>query len=351
MLRQDKTREGTPFILNSRLRLSYLGDTDADKIDWRTVSNIRATLNARLAVYEPIAAAWQRAYDGDVKAGKSPRRFSLIDWFKSDEVVVLGNDEASRAPLDAINRAMFKRITELILSRKELTEYEKESGDGLSWFFLDEVREAGELDGLGRLMTKGRTKGACVVLGFQDIDGMRDVYGTEVANEIVGQCAHVAILRLTSPTTAEWAASMFGSKLANLSSSTISQEGMQMGRSQSEAKNVYSEEILFLPATSPKNGLTGYFKSSRVSRERMPFKQPVSWHELVPQTGEGADQTQVPNFVPVEDEDQFLKPWTVADWRRLGFKGNPPDLGESLVTKAKRALKGFGREPGIESGS
>ena len=65
--------------------------------------------------------------------------------------------------------------------------------------FLDDVREAGKLDGLSRLLNQGRTKGACVVLGFQDSDGMRDVYGEYVANELVGQCANKAILRVENP--------------------------------------------------------------------------------------------------------------------------------------------------------
>ncbi|MFX8836738.1 type IV secretion system DNA-binding domain-containing protein, partial [Acinetobacter baumannii] len=79
----------------------------------------------------------------------------------------------------------------MILAREEQPTTAKDSGMQQAWFFLDEVREAGELDGLSRLMTKGRSKGACVVLGFQDIDGMRDVYGDQVANEICAQCNNI----------------------------------------------------------------------------------------------------------------------------------------------------------------
>lgn len=52
--------------------------------------------------------------------------------------------------------------------------------------FLDELRDLGRLDALNRLLLKGRSKNVSVVLGFQDIEGLREVYGDKVANEIVG---------------------------------------------------------------------------------------------------------------------------------------------------------------------
>lgn len=346
ILARNRTRDGRQFILNTRLSESYLGGADPMKADWRTISNIRSTLNATLAVYEPIAAAWQRAYDGDLSQGRPPRRFSISQWISSNDTVVLGNDEAARAPIDAINQALFKRMTEMVLSGAELTEAQKAIGEGLTWFFLDEAREAGKLDGLSSLMTKGRTKGACVVLGFQDIDGMRAVYGEQVANEIVGQCSHVAILRLSSPTTAEWAASMFGSKLADLTGTSIGKEGLQMSRNQQEAKNVYSEDLLFLPTTSPKNGLTGFFKSSRVRRESMVgFKQTLSWDKVCGgELGARPAGADLPNFLPGDMSSQFLEPWNTSDWARLGFEGDPPPIDSVPASSlsAEDVLKKFG---------
>lgn len=40
------------------------------------------------------------------------------------------------------------------------------------------------------------------MLGFQDIEGLREVYGYQLANEIAGQCANKAILRCDSSDTA-----------------------------------------------------------------------------------------------------------------------------------------------------
>ena len=159
----------------------------------RTGKNVMATIAAKMAPYEFVAAAWSQASE----------KISLTEWLNDEFILVLGNDEEHRAALNAINRVLFKRLTELILAQSE-------SDTRRTWIFLDEAREAGDLEGLGRLMTTGRSKGACVVLGFQDIDGFRDAYGEKAANEIAGIPSNKAILGLSSPETAEWASSLFG---------------------------------------------------------------------------------------------------------------------------------------------
>ena len=159
----------------------------------RTGLNILSEVATRLAPFESVAEAWSRC----------PHKISLTDWVASESVLVLGTNEEHRAALDPINRVLFQRATELTLSQSE-------SDTRRTWFFFDEVRDAGNLESLGRLMTKGRSKGACVVLGFQDIEGMHDAFGKERANEFIGQCANKAILRLNSPETAKWASELFG---------------------------------------------------------------------------------------------------------------------------------------------
>ena len=72
----------------------------------------------------------------------------------------------------------------------------------LQMLIREEVREAGKLDGLSRLMTKGRSKGVCAVLGFQDIDGLRDAFGDKKASETTAMCSHKAFLCLESGETA-----------------------------------------------------------------------------------------------------------------------------------------------------
>ena len=111
------------------------------------------------------AAAWDRA----------THRLSLRAWLDQEAILILANDEENRAAIDTINQLLFKRLSELVLARGERPEASRRT----TWFLLDEVRQAGRLDGLSALMTKGRSKGAAVLLGFQDIHGLHEVYGRE----------------------------------------------------------------------------------------------------------------------------------------------------------------------------
>ena len=342
----DRTREDKPFPIASRLRQSYLNG------DQRTNNNIRASINAKLSIFEPIAAVWHCAQK------RQNQTFSLEKWLSDDchDVLVLGNDESSRAALDAINQAIFKRMTELLLARRELTRSEKEEGENLTWFFLDEVREAGPLDGLSRLLTKGGSKGACVVLGFQDIDGLRATYGEEVANEICGQCSSIAILKLSSPTTAQWACEVFGRHLTEGigSSRQTNAEGVSRTNSVSEEERsfLYSADFLHLPKTSVENGLTGFFKGSYREVEEG-FKEHLSWEDYIahyrPQPHPNAQakvNRQYSNYWPRPVEQHYLEPWNQKDWDRLGFK----DAFISLENeKFSQNTPGSSEEPNEES--
>lgn len=325
----DRMRGGDAFPFASRLRDSYLAG-DPQKSDPRTTSNIRATINTKLSIYEPVAAVWHFA----TEAGNT---FSLSQWVKEgcNDVLVLGNDEAGRAAIDSINQAIFKRTTELLLANREMTTVEREKGENQTWFFLDEVREAGQLDGLSRLLTKGRSKGACVVLGFQDIDGMRNAYGEETAHEICGQCNNIGILKLNSPSTAEWSTEIFGRRLTKSQSTSralSSEGGMQMSSEAGEDERpwVYTSDLLYLPTTSPKRGLDGYFRGPGIDPHVHSMRVTLNWQKDIepyrpkahPDVKAKEALKQVSDFAarkmrPVSEH--YLKPWDNEDWKRLGL--------------------------------
>ena len=193
----------------------------------RETKSIIATIATKLGPFDVVAALWDSAES----------KMSLREWLDSESILVLGNDEAYRSSLDVINQVIFKRIVELLLAQPETTL-------GRTWFFLDEVKEAGNLDALGRLMTKGRSVGASVVLGFQDVDGMYEAFGENQAKSILGQCATKLFLRLDSPETAKWAESVFGEyeavevkQSASLGESTSEGTSTTKGTSSTDSTN------------------------------------------------------------------------------------------------------------------
>ena len=269
----------------------------------KTLRNILATIRSRLAPFEPIAAMWSRASSS----------VSLQEWVSGEFVLVLASNEAVRAPLDAINRIVFKRLAELILAQEE-------SRSRRSWFFLDEVREAGKLSGLTPLLTKGRSKGACVVLGFQDVAGMKDAHGEHLANEILGQCSNKAILRLESPETAEWAARVLGEYETIEVMDSTSTDWARKNRTRSEqyrkAPSVLPSEFLSLPPTNHRCGLNGYYLTPFIGayRSQLPLARVLG--ELRPELPD------VPNFEPRDDSEQYLRAWTAEDHERLSLQLN-----------------------------
>ena len=334
------------LLMAQRICRMYL---DADP---RTVANIISTLGAKLGVYEPIAAAWdQRRKNGTE---------SIRSWIKSDRILVLGNDEGARTSLDAVNRAIFQRVTEEVLNLKE-------TRDGRTWIVLDEVREAGYLDGLRRLMNKGRSKGACVVLGCQDVDGMKAVYGQEEGGEILGQCNHVVILNLVSPDTAEWASRLFGEAYIEVRDSSVS-----MGTSYSEGENrkeelrsiVTTDELLNMRRIHPKTGLSGYYRSpalleSERTRHWTPRQRIAPWlHSSSSETFSWEKGVlpflpeELPNtsnmWLEFEESDdpseQLLKGWTAQESMKM-LGSSPFDDSSSFVAKAYRERTSHGAEP------
>ena len=161
-----------------------------------TAQNIMATVNVRTKPYRSIAGCWQWAKD-------EGRTVSLTKWLGEESVLVLGNSHKARPAIRAINQVLFTRLAQLILDQDE-------SKTRRNWIFLDEVRQAGRLAALTDLMVEGRSKGACVVLGFQDIEGMKHVHTTHLANELVGQAHNVCVTKLINPETAELVSKMIG---------------------------------------------------------------------------------------------------------------------------------------------
>ncbi len=272
-----------------------------------TFQNIISTILTHTAPFEIIAAAWDRA------GGK----LSLRDWLTEESILLLGNDEENRAAIDTINRLLFQRLSELLLSQQE----NDLKNPRVHWLFLDEVREAGRLDGLSRVLTKGRSKGVAVVLGFQDVNGLRHLYGREVADELLGQCNTKIILRLNSPETAEWASKSHGKREVVERSLGRSQNrnfrglGLNSGGSSGSSESngiaeravVLDSEFLDLPETTKETGLSAYFLSPLTGAFRDNI--PGAWIDgaLMPV------DPDVPNVISRPEIQQYLRPWDESD--------------------------------------
>lgn len=268
-----------------------------------TISNIMSTLDTKLEAFEPIAAAWDHATKADPS-----KKISIKDWLRSESILVLGNDETIRSTLDRVNQLFIAILKQQALAMSN-------SDTRRTWVFFDEFREAGELPGLNSLMLTGRSKGVSVVLGFQDIQGVRDVYGQNRADELVGTCANKALLRIDSTATAEWASSLINEVEYEENKKTITSGG-QGGGSTSTTKErvqrvqVLPAEFMSMPTTNRENGLTGYYLIRDIGVYRAHLsEEEIGLRDL---EEEGFYERCPPSW-------ESMSPFTDADAKRLGI--------------------------------
>lgn len=285
-----------------------------------TFDNIRASLEARISEYEIIAALWH------TNCGK---KFSIREWLNSRSIVVLGNREASRKVMDTLNGLLFSRVVELINDGPEIR-------DETTWIILDEVRRAGKLDKLKDLLLFGRSKGASVLLGLQDVEGLREVYGTNVANEILGQCANKAVLWLNSPETAKWASTLFGeeemvdvqasnSKTHSGSFATGSSSlGQNISESVHKRELVLPSELLAKTGLFGDAGIGGFYSLQNIGD----FKARISKDWISSELIDKDPHTDA--LCPRNPKDQILKPWDELDFARLRLLVDKPEKGAAL---------------------
>lgn len=89
------------------------------------------------------------------------------------------------------------------------------------WFLLDELPDLPRVDNLVRLLPEGRKFGASVILTFQTIGQMRERYGHEGAEALLGCCNSKLFQQLADQASREWASETIGN--AEVEISTMSE--------------------------------------------------------------------------------------------------------------------------------
>ncbi len=84
------------------------------------------------------------------------------------------------------------------------------SHDKRVWFILDEIADLPRVDNLTRLLPEGRKFGAAVILTFQAIGQMRNRYGKEIAEAMLGNCNTKLFMQLVDEESRSWASDTIG---------------------------------------------------------------------------------------------------------------------------------------------
>lgn len=262
--------------------------------DPRLSANVMSTMATKLVLFEPIAACYENA-SGSI---------SLAEWIREPGVLILGNSEISRTAIEAINRCVFKRASDLTLDLPE-------SRSRRVMFVIDELANSGPLDGLVSLAKMGRSKGAVIVIAFQSVSGLRDPkkYGQHFTDELLGQFGNRFFGRLECPVTAEWASQIVGDQ--EVSTSSVTYSSGANGQSQSRTfqdqirRAILPSEFMEITPCNRDNGLTGLFMVRSVGTffETIPGDRLFD-ELLVPPRGD------IPESVPRDARHQMLRNWS-----------------------------------------
>ena len=292
--------------------------------------SVLSTARSRLAALEVPAALWRHA-------GKLGRRMSLQKFLKHNGgVLVLGNNQKAVAPMQAINRILFMRLSQLVLDQSE-------SRTRRNWFFLDELTKlAGannQLEGLDALMRIGRSKGGAICIAFQDIAGLYAAFGKMVADEIVAMCSSFMICKVSGSVTPEWASELCGDQelrellLSEGSSNNLSPQGLNISTDRRA-----SEQI-----RQPRNFIASQFRALPLPEEGEPLHAfchtpfiPQGnnwiprWLRLSEQKRRGAVSYEA--AIPPEEIAEMLDEPAHADYNFMPWLGEDGEEDETIKT-------------------
>lgn len=286
----------------------------------RTCYQVFTTIVSRMAYFKPVAALWQTI----------PDRLSIRDWLQSESIVLLGSNATVKTSLDAINQQIFRVMVEEI-------DVQTNSDSRRTWVWVDEARLAGSLlksELLPYLAVKGRSRGAAIVIAFQDIDGFKEAAGERIANEIIAQCSNKALLRMESEASATWASKTLGQYETIESFRSENQTGWFQNISEQRVQRdaVLASEFFGIPITNPTNGLTGYFITSEdgAYRGTIPGRELSSLKPSCRSESNAASGTT--------NSWQWLSDWEEADFRRLKLqrKVEPNDQNARYQERVNR---------------
>ena len=282
----------------SALAAQILGDSQHS-------DGVLSTLATKLGPFEQVAALWHTNTSGIT--------FSIEEFLKRPGVLVMGNDPVLRDSFWPLNAILLKALTHEVLRRP----------DTLSprcWFVLDEFRGMEKVDCIHELLNRGRSKGASVLLGIQSVEGIVDVYGENVANDILSQCANKMFLRAGGPKTVEWAESFF-SKVRQIETTVTETTSSNQANSKSVQRALHERSLFlasyFLNLPFPGAGqpfvavcdVPSLQETLIVQRQ---FDQLLSWcGKTINDDDDAESQAHVPDVVPRTNlDEQRLIPWS-----------------------------------------
>ncbi len=176
---------------------AHFGKTLAPAENRQSMSNVPSSVMATLSSYISSFTRPEVAEKG---------WFSIKEWLISPETEGQAIFLVNPAKYSSDYQSFFTVILDIAM--REMISIPNDI-DRRVWFFADEFGSLYKLDSVVRLLAEGRSKGACTVLGTQDLAQIRQKYKDDTET-LVNNCNSKVIARVTSKDEAKYMSEMIG---------------------------------------------------------------------------------------------------------------------------------------------
>jgi len=121
------------------------------------------------------------------------------------------------------------------------------------FFFEDEFGSLQRMSTIINLLTLGRSKGASIWLGIQDVGQLEKIYGRESRQTIINACGTSVIFRLSDPTTSKYLSDKIGQCVINTPQESFSmgvtdfRDGVNLSKTEKTEPLILPSELQNLP--------------------------------------------------------------------------------------------------------
>lgn len=212
----------------------------------RTTEGFLVTLTLRLSWVHTLARLWP---------DRTHNPFSIKEWVKGDspyKIIIIPNRAEHSALSKPLCAVFLCLMTAHVLSLPD-------SRTRRIWFCLDEFASLPKTQAISDWLSKGRSKGARTLAGFQSFSQLEDIYGEKMAETLVSLFTNVAVLRCGSGgSSARRAAAIFGVRQVERAVVTVNSAGETSTTYQrQEEPLVRAEDLIHLPKAT-RHGIEGY---------------------------------------------------------------------------------------------
>lgn len=176
---------------------AHFGKTLAPAENKQSMSNVPSSVMATLSSYISSFTRPEVAEKG---------WFSIKEWLISPETEGQAIFLVNPAKYSSDYQSFFTVILDIAM--REMISIPNDINRRV-WFFADEFGSLFKLDSVVRLLAEGRSKGACTVLGTQDLAQIRQKYKDDTET-LVNNCNSKVIARVTSKDEARYMSEMIG---------------------------------------------------------------------------------------------------------------------------------------------